>query len=355
MEIAYPCVKGLVHVTGPVGVGKTTFAITAAPPERVLVFDFERSAAPYAEEYGIAYHDVVTSLLIAGKESSLDLYEYYVRAQQEVPRQYDVVVLDNIAPLQEAYEAYVRANYARFGLTPGQMERSPALAWGPIRQLFRADLHRWHTLGAKLVITTSHLRDDWSAGRPLPGLQRPQAFPMVREVAVLALWLRHNVGSRVPAALVLKDRLGKVIWANSMSDVPPHLRDQYTEDDLPGPVVMPCLPRRLPVCTWPVIARYLQHPADWAHPKPEETPSEEELHVLRGTLPQEARDALRLAVLDASRQEQERAVPTTHAELLSRALKELGLTAGQILETLGVSNIQEVSPQDAWLKLLAER
>jgi len=360
--------KGLVHVTGPVGVGKTTFAITAAPPSRVLCLDWERSAAVFSEvhQYPIVWLDVLGTFQSKHPEITeawyLELYEHWHRILEDIPpRKYDVVVIDNIRYLGDAYEAYVRANHTKFGISSGQLQTMQALVWGPIRNLFRLDMHMLQAgRSIGLVIVTSHLQDDWSAGRPLPGVQKPQGFRMTSEIATLALWLRPQAGSRVPYAIVLKDRTGRIEWVESKEKAPDYLKPVIADmppDSFPRAVVRPCLPRRLPEATWASIAYYLQHPADWQNPAPGEVLSEQELHILRGTLPEEARDALRLARLEAERQQarEEAAAavpPTTVAELLARAMKELKPPVTEIFTRLGVTSPNEIhDPAVAWQKL----
>lgn len=110
---------------------------------------------------------------------------------------------------------------------------------------------------------------------------------------------------------------------------------------LPAAVPVQRLPRRIPVCTWSAIRRYLDEPADWDNPAPGEVPDEEELRLLSGTLSPEQRDMLRLAVLDAereaktSRSEDDGDIPATAGELVARAIGELHLSPSDIVAALG--------------------
>lgn len=128
---------GLVHVTGPKGVGKTTFAFTATKdPKRVAFLDFERSGAGFHAQlqFGL-YHDVVGELGLLA--SGNDLFQHVAQLVDTLPGGWDVVVLDNVDPLEAAIEAAIQAQPSKFGLTPGQMQSMPALKWGPYKNCYR--------------------------------------------------------------------------------------------------------------------------------------------------------------------------------------------------------------------------
>lgn len=347
-------IAGLIHITGAYNAGKTTLAITYDPLHTVM-FDFERSAEGFVCELPVGkYYDM------AG--NGVALYNAVTNAFNSVPAgQFSVAIIDNISPLEQAIVAYVEQNPRQFGLTPGQVEKSNQLIYGPARQEFRRLLDVLHRAGCRTIIVTSQLQEKYlMAGRP-SGIMYPRSMNTLAPLSSLTLWLRPRPASRVPSALVVKDRLGRPLWVTEIGADYVIVRTPRGEEKLSGvwynavvramrmneitslPAAVPVqrLPRRIPVCTWSAIRRYLDEPADWDNPAPGEVPDEEELRLLSGTLSPEQRDMLRLAVLDAereaktSRSEDDGDIPATAGELVARAIGELHLSPSDIVAALG--------------------
>lgn len=343
--------RGLFHVFGRPGVGKSTFCITVGvSPERIAVFDFESSLAPANDllHFGV-YHNMVAEWTASRGLTAppRELYDYMLKLVGQLKDgAFDVIVVDNIEPLEVALEDAVESNPQAYGLTQGQIARMEALKWGAIKRLY-AVLIQFMLGKAPLVGFTSHLRQVWAGSTPVPGLYQPRGKADVLEAQTfLRLWLNFRAEGPEPSGLVLKSRLATFVSTPDGQVIP-----------------RPVLPRRLPIATWDKIREYLKNPADLEHPAPGEMLSEEEAHQLRGTLSKEQYELLK-AILQASREPAsseassgpqmpgEQRLPANSAEFATMILSELGLTLDQALTKLG-KRVTELDPPADYLRLKA--
>lgn len=319
-------VKGLAHISGPRGIGKTTLAIeTGAEPEHVAFFDGEQSAANYHAQLKFSvYHDLVKEFTARHSTFGSDLayYEYTNSLMQRLSGGYDVFVFENVTRFESGMAEFVRAHPKDFGLSRGQLEKMPGLVWGKMKSLYEKWLLSISNK-ASLVIVTTRLGGEWKGGRPT-GAMKPKGKDTLEWLSFLQLWLRPNPVSSVPAAIVLKERLGK--WQRVDGKWKPQR----------------VLPYRLPRCTWESIRGYMRNPADLAHPAPGEALSKEEGHMLRGTLTEEQRAQLRLAVLDA--EAEARKTTEKEPEEISGGIQNIG-------EFLAALTQKGLSPPDVQQKL----
>jgi len=337
---------GLFHVCGRPGVGKSTFCITVGvSPDRIAVFDFESSlSGAHSALHFRVYHNMVAEWT---KDRGLtapqrELYGHMLRLISDLPEGIDLIVVDNIEPLENALEDAVESNPEAYGLTQSQLTLMSALKWGAIKRLY-ATLIQFMLAKAPLVGFTSHLRQVWAGKAPVPGLFQPRGKSDLLEAQTfLRLWLQFRPEGPEPAALVLKSRLAKYQVQPDGSVIP-----------------QPVLPRRLPIATWSKIREYFEHPADLAHPAPGEALSEEEINSLRGTLSKEQLDFVR-AILKSSTVDEEEAsvvptgpkLPANPAEFVIRVMEDFGLTLETALAKLG-KKITELDPAQDYTKLQA--
>ncbi len=273
-------------VTGPYGCGKSTFTLgTGASPERTLVIDFEKSQSSFAAQLPLKYVDMQAEMAKAYPNGyrMIDLYARVTRIVDEVPEGlYDVLILDNASPMEDAVTAYVEAHPSDFGHTPQQYNSMSGLKWGDVKVLYGQVLTRWGSK-FKMIFIVVHLRDKWVGnqvqkdhfGKPI---QEPKGKETLDQLSSLFVWLEHGPNG-IPSAKVLKCRVDRKVWvpdpANAPADIPTKYLDPLNGE--PGIVSVPVLPLRLPQCTWPAIRDYMRHPADLANPKPGEMPSEQQL------------------------------------------------------------------------------
>lgn len=277
----------IVIVTGTYGCGKSTFTLgTGATPERTLVVDFEKSQSAFAEQLGFPYVDMQAKLGEAYPTGykMIDLYNYTVKTIDEKlqPGKFDVLVLDNASPLEDGHLAYVESHPQEFGHTQGQYNSMSGLKWGDVKTKYSQNLTRWGSL-VKIIFIVVHLRDKWvgnSIQKDIYGrsVQEPKGKETLDQLSSLFVWLEHGPKG-VPAAKVLKCRIDRKVFVADPEQPPADVSAEYLAElnGEPGVVSVPVLPLRLPKCTWAAIREYMRHPADLAHPKEGEMPSEKQL------------------------------------------------------------------------------
>lgn len=276
----------IVVVTGPFGSGKSTFTLgTGAKPERTLVVDFEKSQKSFAQQLPITYVDmqsIMTERYPSGYKM-INLYEETVAILDAVePGRYDAIVLDNASLLEDGILAYIEKNPQEFGHSAGQYTLMSGLKWGDVKTKYAHLLTRWASK-TKMIMIVVHLRDKWAGssvvkdpyGKPV---QEPKGKDTLDMLSSLFLWLEPGPGG-VPAARVLKCRVDRKAYVADPSNPPQDIPEMYLNElnGEPGVVSMPVLPLRLPKCTWATIREYMRHPADLAHPKEGELPSDAQL------------------------------------------------------------------------------
>jgi hypothetical protein len=338
--------RGIVHVTGEGWVGKTMFALTASDdPAKIAVVDCEQSAMQYHESVGFGlYVDLLSQSrsIAPGPETFYALQEIIDTME---PDQFEVLVLENIAVIEASIEAEIEEHPDKYGLSPGQLARMQALKWRPIKDVYRRLMSMMATK-ANIVIATSHLKSVWVGKQVIPGLFRPQGKDTLEEVCFLKLWLLRGPEWPPPSALVLKSRLGRIDYQKG------------------GAVMANVLPDRMPVATWQAIAGYMNNPYDPSNPKPGEVPSEDEVHLLRGTLSPKHMEVLTLAAQTGgeltdskdsgsdNKKETAEAAPVEPPKDLPGLLRlvgQKGMKIPEIVNQLGINRITDVTdfPQAA--------
>jgi len=289
---------GFVHVTGPRGIGKTTFAIdTGADPKRICVLDGEASAKDYNKQLHFGeYHDLIEETAEEFGLECTDL-QYYLHCRDildNIPdNKFDVLVFDNILRFENGLVTYVNEHYEDFGISRNQMKGMPALVWGAVKSLYQNLIVAW--LGkVKMFIVTTPTGEKWIHSKP-SGTMKPKGKDVLEWLTSLRIWLRFKENSKIPAGLVLKDRVTKM---------------EYIEGE--GIKKVSVLPRRIDPCTWEQIRYYMANPANHAKPLPTEVPTKDDWAVLKGTLTEEKR--LQLKVVELQLQAEARAEKVAKTE-----------------------------------------
>ena len=146
-------------VSGEMGTGKTLFCLeTGYPPERVILFDGEMSAAQYESR---GFHRVDLPMLLTTKNPNwkpADLWQAFLEVMETVePGQYDVIALDPIEDFEAGLTEWVQARPHLFGRTPAQWAQSSGLFWGDVKAYEKRILL---SLAAKcqMLLVTAHMR-----------------------------------------------------------------------------------------------------------------------------------------------------------------------------------------------------
>lgn len=308
--------NGIFFITGPRGVGKTTLAATFLPPnevDKVFYHDSESSASRIVEElasnklhfghynnlsarFSSLPNEDLLSQLAEGKvpwskkqkSALVAYYEYIVNDlnQNMTPGKFKVYVHDTISRLEAGMVAWCDDHVKDLGVKGSSRDGS---AWGEfwtagLYMLYEQLLEAIKARGVETIILTSHLKPAYGGvGKKkerIPGKVEPGGKPWLTYQTSLMLWLvldRRNLDG-APAALVLKERLGK-LSIKSGEWQPRRM-----------------LPERLPRATWRDINQCLSTGCNLASPAQGEEMTQAEREMISEFINDEQ---MRLMVLGA--------------------------------------------------------
>src|SRR3990167_9793297 len=275
----------LIVITAARGIGKTNAAATYLPPSQtsqVFWHDSEDSANNVIaglRENGVEYgHYLNLKSRFAGrmpKDADLldaiysgqlpwannvtrnALIDYYNAVMDDLshnltPGKYSLYVHDTIEGLEAGMAAWVDANKRASGVT--------TIAYGKlwtdgVYPLYTQFLEAIHARGVQTIILTSHLKTPWEGNRPVTGKVVPSGKKLLYYLSRLMIWVvrEQKNPSGAPAGLVLKERLASLNVAG----------DEWQVERR--------LPRRIPICTWTNIRKYLVNGCDLINPVDGET------------------------------------------------------------------------------------
>lgn len=267
-------IKGVIHITGEPDSGKTTAALECgAHPRDIWFLDNDvkgRATVLQLLDAGVQfgrYDDLVA--LRAGKRE-VEYHEEILRLLDSAKSgTYQAIIWDTWSEFAKTCHDYVaaypqkfRANWSPKGDIKGAQQ------WQEARRYEAELLHRLAEL-AETVVVVTHLKDHNLSGVKT-GKQIPDASPALVRVPSLRLWLRRNVSSPVPIALVLKRVDRKEVTSSgirTISVLPPKIVPLATERSI-----------------WDAINRYWHNPVGLRELLPDELPDDWELSIIRGTL-----------------------------------------------------------------------
>jgi hypothetical protein len=348
--------KGLIHVTGPSGVGKSLFSIglvqIGLDPKRVAVFDNEQSLKQHHESLGFGcYMDMTQKRLekfgLFGSPRAF--FKYQLELVEALPKNtYDLIVVDNVVPLEDGIEDYIEAEPEKFGITKNQVERGMGLKWRPIKILYSTFIQSLAEK-APLFIFTSQLAQTFANAQAVPGLFHPQGKKdVLGQQSALRIWLRFNKTCEIPDGLVMKSRL---VYPQRLGELL-----NWT----------PILPYKVSPASWAHILDYLEKPPDLDELEECEKPSVSDWAILRDALTVDQLEIFKALAAGGSReseverQEEEAGqptptkskAPTTLGDFILRS-SEIGLTLESALKRLGIETVQQLKPSEDWVKLVA--
>lgn len=287
--------SGTVEIMGEHDAGKTALALQAVrDPSKSVLVDNDEKAREQIESPALAnikfafYVDMVKERGAVG-----NLAQHYLLIKATVDKitsfsPQDVIIWDNWKPTYDAIRAHVARNKYDYGdnaFWRGDSTIIQGLVSKIARQIEEQFLVAMRNK-ARLVIVTSHLTDQY-ANHAKTGVRIPESSETFARVSYLRLWLRHNPNnSPVPVALVAK-RISK-----------PHFEPGVGishENVLPQKVTP--LPTEKSI--WESVLRYWENPISLRNPAPEETPTPDEIAMLRGLLTPTQQEAW-VAALHAS-------------------------------------------------------
>jgi hypothetical protein len=311
-----PEMAGVMHITGYRGIGKSYLAAQADAPQNIAFFDFESKGKSIDSQLEFGLYRALTQ---ESKEPS-GLFDVATLAFNGLKQdRYTVAVLDNTYWLELALQAGARRDVRHYCEEYGlNYKNVVANRFGGLRSVVNMMISDnvcgvLHNKGVRLIINTSHIKQRWGSGGPIPGKYRIKGADRWQELSILSLILFGAEHAPIPSALVQKEQLGLLEWSAEKGE---H-------------VIKRRLPFRIPRCTFAEIRRYLKEPADLKHPASGEMPAEEESAPFEERLSREQIALMKLML--EKEQREERAADATVELLESKTILEVDPVVSEIM------------------------
>lgn len=208
-----PPIKGLVHVTGDVDTGKTTFSLTTGcPPERIAFFDDDLKTQSIADSFEAQgnpfgfYFNLTREFAQSGETKPKALHDMVLAEMKKLAKnreKYDILVFDNFSRMEGGIRDHSLSIMTKISnLTPGQIKGMSQLTW-PYTYNYYAEMLDFMLSIAPLVFIITHVRDKY-IGNVKTSAREPRGQRPLTEKSSFRVWLRHNPDSEAPIGLVLK-------------------------------------------------------------------------------------------------------------------------------------------------------
>ncbi|MBU0847724.1 hypothetical protein KKH23_11100, partial [Patescibacteria group bacterium] len=253
----------VVQITGEPGTGKTRMALgTGAEYSEMSVLNADVKKAlvnaiiKSGAQFGY-YKDVIAETK-GMKEIAFHKWylEQFAAIETLPPESRRVIILDPWEKFEATLQPMVEENpkqFRDFWSTMGKFKGPQQ--WNASHDYSAALISRLAGL-CEILILTSHLRNAYKGGVPVPGKSDPNNKIAVTQKADLRIWTRMNV-SPVPVGLLMKRGLMKIVPDKRMPvNVLPRKLTPGPKDE----------------CLWEVIARYWDDPVGIRPPNADERP-----------------------------------------------------------------------------------
>ena len=313
ISILPPEMRGVMHITGYRGVGKSYLASQSDVPGNIAFFDFEEKGEGISvggQSFGL-YRSLTAEAtdIKSGKPNMLLLFDKTLEAITGLEQdRYPVVIIDNTAPLELAIKAEAIRNVdyycQQFSLNKGNVLSGRYGGASAVVNYYVSHMvNMLRAKGVKLVIVTTHIRPAWSGAGQVPNKYSIKGADRWQELSILTLILIPGSNPPIPSALVQKEQLGQISLDLDLSNPEVYAAVMRGES---GHEVCRRLPYKLPEATFQKIRWYLAHPANIAHPEPGELPTFDESDPFDEKLSKEQFRYVQLQ-MEAAKQEEEEA------------------------------------------------
>lgn len=286
-SILPPQMRGVMFITGYRGLGKSYLASMADLPQNICFLDFEDKGEGIDSDLKFGLYRALTQEAVGSQGQGL--FDIAWSCFRSIPKgRFTTVILDNIRPLEMAMNAEASSNARRYaqmyGLNEDKIKKN---AWGQqgavVNCMISDACALMHAAGVRLIIATSHVKDQWFSGQPVPGKKRYQGADRWQELSILTLILVPGDHPPIPAAIVQKEQLGLIEIEREPS---PEQIEAMMRGEV-GHTAKRRLPYRLPEATFQKLRWYLYHPASFDEPGEGEGVVQEEVDAFASTLSKE--------------------------------------------------------------------
>lgn len=364
--------RGIIEITGDHNTGKTIAALQTSNNMKDIVFVDDDvkgdGTVRQMKEAGMEFDEYInlgTERLKLGNTPTADelLSEIVLPTIQKIKaKKRKIIVWDTWRIVYQSARGHVERNKSRYNNVVDFTRGTAPMIQGLISKVARM-IERKQLMELKevcdLLIITHHIKDNY-VSNVLVG-KIPESSANFDEICNMRVWLRKNVGGKVPIVLFLKTpnipvtKKGKLIFTDI---VPPKITPIKGEESI-----------------WDAIHRYELEPVDGRELRQDELPNPEELAAISGTLTDEQRLYVRQTIeynlkvekelaeaINEDQSEKQIAVsvktpqdapgrketasndsyPRNGVELIARAKAELGIEATELPKLLHVGDLQDV-------------
>lgn len=362
--IIQPWLRGVIEITGDHDTGKTLAMLQTVKnfSSTVFVDDDIKGEGTVRQLYdqGVEFADYIDlskeRKKLRGTPTADELLQQVVFPLMEriTEKHHDVIIFDTWRIVYQAARGHVERNQSKY---------SNVVTWRGTNQIIQGLISKVARMierdfinklkeSCDLLILSHHLKDNYVQSVNI-GLI-PESSATFDEICNMRIWLRRNPKSKVPVMLFLKrpnvPRLvqGKGLRASNM--VPLKITPTDKHESI-----------------WDAIQEYHDKPIESRAPRPDETPTPQELEVISGTLTAETKAYIQQSMIFNAQMEKELSgvsssesvplivspppqdgtgtaqtsipdgYPVNGVMMLSRAIAELGYTRETIEKALGMS------------------
>lgn len=256
--------QGVVFITGPFGVGKSTLAASAENPANVIYIDFDDKGEILDSQ--LHFHSFYPMGKMASEEyglefTQLQMFELIQKTINKLEPGPTTVIIDNVSPLEQAFAAEVMRDPGRYGVNKANAEAGRYGGPQPGVKLLITRLNNsLKSKGYQAIIATSHVGGVWEGGQQVPNKWNAKGSGMWDQLAILKVALIPSTKTVEPDGLVLKEGFGFKRW----------------DDDAGEVVASRLLPLKIPAVSFKEIRNLIENPLDMKKLDKKYLPNKEE-------------------------------------------------------------------------------
>lgn len=359
--------RGIIEIVGDHDVGKTIAALQTTNNMKDVVFVDDdvkgEGTVRQMQEAGMTFDEYIDlaplRLKLGNTPTADELLQYVVMPTIEkiISKKRKVIIWDTWRIVYQSARSHVERNQHKYNNVVTFRGNSPIIQ-GLISKVARMIEHtQMNKLKdvCDLLIITHHVKDNYQRGVVIGKI--PESSATFSEVCNMRIWLRRNRNSKVPIMLFLKRpntpimKGGKLIFTNI--------------------VPLKVTPTDKHESIWDAIAEYEKNPIQSRKPREDETPTEDELAAISGTITPEQRIFIQKMIEYNTQLEEDLSdiqneaiaepvkiteqVPKNNIQLLSMAKSKFDFDMEDIEEIIGdFAKVKPENLQSAWEKIINE-
>lgn len=272
--------RGILEIVGDHDVGKTIAALQTTNRTKDLVFIDDdvkgEGTVKQMKEAGMEFDLYVDLAQERAKLKSTptadELLEHVVlpTVQKIIAEKRKIIIWDTWRIVYQAARGHVERNTSRYSHVVTFRGSSDIIQGliSKVARMIERDILNDLKSACELLIVTHHIKDRYVKNEQIGKI--PESSSTFSEVCNMRVWLRRNEQSKVPIILFLKRPSLPVQGKSGLRFV--------------NVVPLKITPTDKHESIWDAIAEYERNPIESRAPRPDETPTSEELAAISGTL-----------------------------------------------------------------------